>query len=66
MLMIVTAKVIAAAATATVKHEYIVEQLKKLFTKLSTDPTTASELVEKKQIFCLCLLLVCLWMRHLS
>lgn len=65
MVMIVTAKVIAAA-TATVKHEYIVEQLKKLFTKLSTDPTTASELVEKKQIFCLCLLLVCLWMRHLS
>lgn len=49
--MIVTAKVIAAAAA--VKHEDIVEQVKKLFTKLSTDPTTASELVPKKQLFLL-------------
>lgn len=30
------------------KHEDIVEQVKKLFTKLSTDPTIASELVAKE------------------
>ncbi|KAL7220937.1 hypothetical protein ACSBR2_013758 [Camellia fascicularis] len=32
----------------TMKHEDIVEQVKKLFTKLSTDPTTASKLVAKE------------------
>ncbi|KAL7161208.1 hypothetical protein ACSBR2_041792 [Camellia fascicularis] len=36
------------AASGAVKHEDIVEQVKKLFTKLSTDPTTASELVAKE------------------
>ncbi|CAL5444994.1 unnamed protein product [Camellia sinensis] len=36
------------AAFGAVKHEDIVEQVKKLFTKLSTDPTTTSELVAKE------------------
>jgi len=36
------------AASGAVKHEDIVEQVKKLFTKLSTDPTTASQLVAKE------------------
>lgn len=36
------------AAAGAVKHEDIVEQVKKLFTKLSTDPTTASDLVAKE------------------
>ncbi|KAE8689263.1 putative mitochondrial-processing peptidase subunit beta [Hibiscus syriacus] len=33
------------AASGAVKHEEVVEQVKKLFTKLSSDPTTASQLV---------------------
>ena len=36
------------AASGAVKHEDIVEQVKKLFIKLSTDPTTASQLVAKE------------------
>ncbi|CAL5441912.1 unnamed protein product [Camellia sinensis] len=36
------------AASGAVKHEDIVEQVKKLFTKLSTDPTTMSKLVAKE------------------
>ncbi|CAL5335348.1 unnamed protein product [Camellia sinensis] len=39
---------IVIAAFGAVKHEDIVVQVKKLFTKLSTDPTTASELVAKE------------------
>ncbi|CAL5393618.1 unnamed protein product [Camellia sinensis] len=35
-------------ASGVMKHEDIVEQVKKLFTKLSTDPTTASKLVAKE------------------
>ncbi|KAI8014130.1 hypothetical protein LOK49_LG05G03976 [Camellia lanceoleosa] len=35
-------------ASGAMKHEDIVEQVKKLFTKLSTDPTTTSELVAKE------------------
>ena len=36
------------AASGAVKHEDIVEEVKKLFTKLSADPTTASQLVAKE------------------
>lgn len=36
------------AASGAVKHDDIVEQVKKLFSKLSTDPTTASQLVAKE------------------
>ena len=36
------------AASGAVKHEEIVEQVKKLFTKLSSDPTTASQLAVKE------------------
>ncbi|XP_030948997.1 probable mitochondrial-processing peptidase subunit beta, mitochondrial [Quercus lobata] len=36
------------AASGAVKHEEIVEQVKKLFTKLSSDPTTATQLVAKE------------------
>ncbi|GAB4831730.1 hypothetical protein Ancab_005742 [Ancistrocladus abbreviatus] len=36
------------AASGAVKHEEIVEQVKKLFTKLSSDLTTASQLVTKE------------------
>ncbi|CAI9777416.1 unnamed protein product [Fraxinus pennsylvanica] len=43
-----TAPRMVIAASGAVKHEDIVEQVKKLFTKLSTDPTTASELVAKQ------------------
>ncbi|GFZ19253.1 insulinase (Peptidase family M16) protein [Actinidia rufa] len=43
-----TAPRMVIAASGAVKHEDIVEQVKKLFTKLSTDPTTASELVTKE------------------
>ncbi|XP_073151151.1 probable mitochondrial-processing peptidase subunit beta, mitochondrial [Henckelia pumila] len=43
-----TAPRLVIAAAGAVKHEDIVEQVKKLFTKLSTDPTTASELVSKE------------------
>lgn len=35
-------------AAGAVKHEDIVEHVKKLFTKLSSDPTTVSELVAKE------------------
>ncbi|XP_057725413.1 probable mitochondrial-processing peptidase subunit beta, mitochondrial isoform X2 [Arachis stenosperma] len=43
-----TAPRMVIAASGAVKHEDIVEQVKKLFTKLSTDPTTASQLVAKE------------------
>ncbi|KAH7846392.1 hypothetical protein Vadar_013457 [Vaccinium darrowii] len=43
-----TASRMVIAASGAVKHEDIVEQVKKLFTKLSTDPTTAAELVAKE------------------
>ncbi|GAB2303335.1 hypothetical protein Dimus_037329 [Dionaea muscipula] len=43
-----TAQRMVIAASGAVKHEEVVEQVKKLFTKLSTDPTTASELVTKE------------------
>ncbi|OIW07598.1 hypothetical protein TanjilG_08329 [Lupinus angustifolius] len=43
-----TAPRMVIAASGAVKHEDIVEEVKKLFTKLSTDPTTASQLVEKE------------------
>ncbi|XP_042502928.1 probable mitochondrial-processing peptidase subunit beta, mitochondrial [Macadamia integrifolia] len=36
------------SASGAVKHEDIVDQVKKLFTKLSSDPTTASQLVAKE------------------
>lgn len=36
------------AAAGAVKHENIVEQVKKLFTKLSTDSTSTSQLVDKE------------------
>lgn len=36
------------AASGAVKHEDVVEQVKKYFTKLSTDPTTAAQLVAKE------------------
>ncbi|GAY52805.1 hypothetical protein WN944_005604 [Citrus x changshan-huyou] len=40
-----TAPRMVIAASGAVKHEEVVEQVKKLFTKLSADPTTASQLV---------------------
>ncbi|KAK8481682.1 hypothetical protein V6N11_043567 [Hibiscus sabdariffa] len=40
-----TAPRMVIAASGAVKHEEVVEQVKKLFTKLSSDPTTASQLV---------------------
>ncbi|XP_028765332.1 probable mitochondrial-processing peptidase subunit beta, mitochondrial [Neltuma alba] len=43
-----TAPRMVIAASGAVKHEDIVEQVKKLFTKLSSDPTTASQLVAKE------------------
>ncbi|XP_022740308.1 probable mitochondrial-processing peptidase subunit beta, mitochondrial isoform X1 [Durio zibethinus] len=43
-----TAPRMVIAASGAVKHEEIVEQVKKLFTKLSSDPTTASQLAEKE------------------
>ncbi|KAI4352489.1 hypothetical protein L6164_006738 [Bauhinia variegata] len=43
-----TAPRMVIAASGAVKHEDIVEQVKKLFTKLSADPTTASQLVAKE------------------
>lgn len=36
------------SASGAVKHEDVVELVKKLFIKLSTDPTTASQLVAKE------------------
>ncbi|KAL2897385.1 putative mitochondrial-processing peptidase subunit beta mitochondrial [Bienertia sinuspersici] len=43
-----TAPRMVIAASGAVKHEDIVEQVKKCFTNLSTDPTTASQLVAKE------------------
>ncbi|URE18796.1 mitochondrial-processing peptidase [Musa troglodytarum] len=43
-----TAPRMVISAAGAVKHEDIVEQVKKVFTKLSNDPTTASELVAKE------------------
>ncbi|PIA63021.1 hypothetical protein AQUCO_00200798v1 [Aquilegia coerulea] len=42
-----TPRMVISAAGA-IKHEEIVEQVKKLFTKLSTNPTTTSQLVAKE------------------
>lgn len=42
-----TAPRMVISAAGAVKHEDFVEQVKKVFTDLSTDPTTASQLVEK-------------------
>lgn len=36
------------AASGAVKHEDFVEQVKKLFSKLSAEPTTATQLVAKE------------------
>jgi len=44
--IVLKSQVIAAAGAF--KHEEIVDEVKKLFTKLSTDPTTASQLVAKE------------------
>ncbi|OAY82345.1 probable mitochondrial-processing peptidase subunit beta, mitochondrial [Ananas comosus] len=46
-----TAPRMVIAASGAVKHEELVEQVKKLFTKLSADPTTASQLVAKEPAF---------------
>ncbi|KAI4328783.1 hypothetical protein L6164_021113 [Bauhinia variegata] len=43
-----TAPRMVIAASGAVKHEDIVEQVKKLFTKLSADPTTTSQLAVKE------------------
>uniref|UniRef100_A0A5B7CH96 mitochondrial processing peptidase n=1 Tax=Davidia involucrata TaxID=16924 RepID=A0A5B7CH96_DAVIN len=43
-----TASRMVIAASGAVKHEDIVEQVKKLFSRLSTDPTTTSQLVAKE------------------
>ncbi|XP_072990496.1 probable mitochondrial-processing peptidase subunit beta, mitochondrial [Typha latifolia] len=43
-----TAPRMVISAAGAVKHEDIVEQVKKLFTKLSSDSTTASQLVAKE------------------
>ncbi|GAB2299289.1 hypothetical protein Dimus_033361 [Dionaea muscipula] len=43
-----TAPRMVIAAAGAVKHEEVVDQVKKLFTKLSTNPTTTSELVSKE------------------
>ncbi|KAF8408188.1 hypothetical protein HHK36_007330 [Tetracentron sinense] len=43
-----TAPRMVISAAGAVKHEDIVRQVKKLFTKLSTEPTTASQLVAKE------------------
>ncbi|XP_061354686.1 probable mitochondrial-processing peptidase subunit beta, mitochondrial [Gastrolobium bilobum] len=43
-----TAPRMVIAASGAVKHEDIVQQVKTLFTKLSADPTTASQLVAKE------------------
>lgn len=56
-------------AAGAVKHEDIVEQVKKLFTKLSSDPTTVSELVAKEPaVFTgseVRLSVLMLWLSHL-
>ncbi|XP_050227900.1 probable mitochondrial-processing peptidase subunit beta, mitochondrial [Mercurialis annua] len=46
-----TAPRMVIVASGAVKHEEVVEEVKKLFTKLSTDPTTASQLVAKEPVF---------------
>ncbi|KAJ8775099.1 hypothetical protein K2173_020103 [Erythroxylum novogranatense] len=46
-----TAPRMVIAASGAVKHEDIVGQVQRLFTKLSTDPTTASQLVVKEPSF---------------
>lgn len=43
-----TAPRMVISAAGAVRHEDIVEQVKKLFTKLSDDPTTVSQLVAKE------------------
>ncbi|KAI4339672.1 hypothetical protein MLD38_024587 [Melastoma candidum] len=43
-----TAPRMVIAASGAVKHEDVVDQVKKLFTKLSDDPTTATQLVTKE------------------
>ncbi|XP_008805107.2 probable mitochondrial-processing peptidase subunit beta, mitochondrial [Phoenix dactylifera] len=43
-----TAPRMVISAAGAVKHEEIVEQVKKLFTKFTADPTTASQLVAKE------------------
>ncbi|KAA0057647.1 putative mitochondrial-processing peptidase subunit beta [Cucumis melo var. makuwa] len=43
-----TAPRMVIAASGAVKHEDFVEQVKKLFTKLSAEPTTAAQLVAKE------------------
>ncbi|XP_065005004.1 probable mitochondrial-processing peptidase subunit beta, mitochondrial isoform X2 [Musa acuminata AAA Group] len=43
-----TAPRMVISAAGAVKHEDIVDQVKKLFTNLSNDPTTASQLVAKE------------------
>ncbi|KAJ8465175.1 hypothetical protein OPV22_027727 [Ensete ventricosum] len=47
MRLLSTPRMVISAAGA-VKHEVVVEQVEKLFTKLSNDPTTASQLVAKE------------------
>ncbi|XP_031116400.1 probable mitochondrial-processing peptidase subunit beta, mitochondrial [Ipomoea triloba] len=42
-----TAPRMVVVASGPVKHEEFVDQVKKLFTNLSTDPTTASQLIAK-------------------
>ncbi|OMO85898.1 hypothetical protein COLO4_21398 [Corchorus olitorius] len=46
-----TAPRMVIAASGAVKHEEVVEEVKKLFTKLSADPTTASQLVAKSPTY---------------
>ena len=48
-LYIIFCQVISAAGA--VKHEDFVAQVEKLFTKLSDNPTTASQLVAKEPAF---------------
>ncbi|GAB2216113.1 hypothetical protein Droror1_Dr00023881 [Drosera rotundifolia] len=43
-----TAPRMVIAASGAIKHEEVVEQVKKLFTRLSTNQTTASQLVSKE------------------
>ncbi|XP_065855609.1 probable mitochondrial-processing peptidase subunit beta, mitochondrial [Euphorbia lathyris] len=46
-----TAPRMIIVASGAVKHEDVVEQVKKLFTKLSSEPTTATQLVAKDPAF---------------
>lgn len=46
-----TAPRMVIAASGAVKHEDIVKEVEKLFTKLSADPTTATQLVAKEPAF---------------